>query len=301
MEMLDKYKEVAATQPTQPSSITGGVNPPKSNSSAANYYELAKNQEYGKLLDSEIQLENAKSNALKYTQSQINAQGFGGSGVGSSMQGSVYNKYLNAAANMKNDYNNAIRTLDYQQAQEQEAKADDRFQSITTMIGTADDIDSLNNMLSDYGYGSYKNGVFELSKNKPEGMSDDDWYQLKYYYNLQKNAIENNNNNTAYYGSLQALQNATYVGNDGLAHTIGDTEHGFNEEAKYLTAMATQGNIENGSVIRVQNGKGDVIYLQYTKNGYVFVNEEAYNNSSIKHKLTWQNKSKGSSARANWE
>jgi len=292
MEMLDKYKLNASS--TSTSSGTSQPTTQSSSTSASDYYSLAKQQEYSKLLDSEVQLENAKQNAMKYTQNQINAQGLGGSGVGSSMQSGMYNKYLNSLGSARQDYNTNIQTLDYQQAQEQQANADDRFQSITTMIGTADDLDSLNSMLSDYGVGSYdSSGNFTLSKTKPEGMSDDDWYQMKYYYNLQKKAIESNNDDTNYFTSLDSLRNYANASR-GETDSSGNLVSSFETETNTLWQYANAGSIARDSVIALTNGSGKTIYVKYTKNGFVAANESDYNKANHQYTITRNNSSKKS-------
>ena len=176
-----------------PTAVQGAGSTPKTNptgSTTEDYYKLARNQEYTALLDREVQLENAKANAMKYTQNQINAQGFGGTGYGSSMQGGIYNAYLNRLGEAQNQTASNVQNLNMQEHQEQLANDNDRFQSITTMLTQADSVDSMNSLLTDYGYGSVDaNGEFQWGQ-KPAGMSDDDWYQMRYYYGLQKNALD---------------------------------------------------------------------------------------------------------------
>lgn len=154
------------------------------------YYQMARDQEYGLLFDKEVALENAKANAMKYTQNSINAQGFGGTGFGSSMQSGIYNTYLNKANEAMNDYASNIRQINQQEQNDLENKANDRFESVTTMITQADSLENVNQLLSDYGYGTIdKDGNFEWNAEKPEGMSDDDWYQMQYYYRMRTNDL----------------------------------------------------------------------------------------------------------------
>ena len=101
-------------------------------------YKLARDQEYDLLFDKEVALENAKANALKYTQNQINAQGFGGTGYGSTLQSGIYNTYLNKANEAQVDYANNIRDINLQEQQAQTDQANDRYQSVTTKIKGAD-------------------------------------------------------------------------------------------------------------------------------------------------------------------
>ena len=114
--------------------------------SGDDYYKLARDQEYGLMFDKAAALENAKANAIKYTQNQINAQGFGGTGYGSSLQSGIYNTYLNKANEAKNDYAENIRNINLQEQQAMQDQANDRFQSVTTMLQGADTTENMNQL-----------------------------------------------------------------------------------------------------------------------------------------------------------
>ena len=194
------------------------------------YYKLARDQEYNLLLNKEVALENAKSNAMKYTQNQINAQGFGGTGYGSSMQGGIYNNYLNKANEAYANYGENIKNINMQENEANLQKANDRFQSITTMLQGADSVDSMNKLLSDYGYGSIgEDGTFTWNEQKPEGMSDDDWYQMRYYYGMQKNAFDAENGvgsdgyNGAYGRDETSFRNISIPIEGGRHSTLGES------------------------------------------------------------------------------
>lgn len=194
----DDYAEVneslkATNDPNQPTGGTGG-----SGSKTEDYYQLARDQEYGVLFDKEIQLENARANAQKYAQNQINASGFGNTGYGSTIGSGIYNEYMNKVMGAQKDYNDAVRQINLEETQANEQKANDRFASVTTMLTQASDVAQMDKLLGDYGYlqkdanGNImydENGNAMFLEEKPEGMSDDDWYQIQYYYNLQKDGL----------------------------------------------------------------------------------------------------------------
>lgn len=260
-------------------SMTNGT----SGSSVANsqYYEMAKKQEYASLLDKEIELENARSAALKHTNNQMAAQGFSSQGYGASYNSSMTGRYLNALGNAQNVYKANVDNLDYQQHQEEVANANDRFESITTMITQANDIDQVNSLLTDYGYGSMveNNGKMEFQWNeKPEGMSDDDWKQMRYYYNLQKSALDIDEY-AAVYGDLDTWKSAYFVDGNGNAKKVGKE---FKNESAVLWANINAGKYSYGTIIKMQNEDGEVIYVQWTKNGLKMSNEKAYNSSEKK-------------------
>lgn len=262
-----------------------------SNKQSVDYYKMAKDQEYSTLLDKEIQLENAKAAALRHTNNQMAAQGLSSQGYGNSFNTGVYGKYMQAVDNAQSTYNTNIKNIDKQQYDDEQNKANDRFQSITTMLTQATDMNQMNSLLEDYGYGSYVtdnngNNTFQFN-NKPEGMSDDDWYQLKYYYNLQKKTIEESATPqyAANYGNLDSWKAASYITSSGKTKNIGDN---FKYESQNLWAKINAGEYDYGTTIKLQNSSGDIIYVQWTQNGLRMVNKEAYDNSSNKDSLVWK-------------
>lgn len=247
------------------------------------YYELAKKQEYTTLLDKEIQLENAKSNALKYANNQMANSGFATQGYGNSANLGIYNNYLNAFNQANAEYNSNVNNLNYQKYQEDLVSKNDRFESVTQMMIQASNEDQLNNLMRDYGYGDYdSNGNFVLG-NKPEDMSDDDWNQLKYYYNLTRDNVSDDEYSKTY-GDISSWSQAEYVNSSGSTKTIYDN---FQYESSALWANIDAGKYKYGTTIKLQNGSGEVIYVQWTRNGLRFSNEETYKNSKNKDALIW--------------
>lgn len=267
------------------------VDSSQQSSNTNNYYEMSKRQEYETLLDKEIELENAKSAALKYTNNQMAAQGFASQGYGSSYHSGIAGRYLDALGKAQSNYKSNVDNINYQQHQEDINNANDRFKSITTMLTQANSIDQMDKLLSDYGYGSMveNDGIAEFQWNeKPDGISDDDWYQMRYYYNLQKSSIESSDKVDQYaatYGNRESWGSATYVNNKGSTNKIEDQ---FKYESNVLWANINAGKYTYGTTVRMQNGKGDVIYVQWTQNGLRMTDEATYNSSENKDSLTWQ-------------
>lgn len=277
---------------------------PTSTSASDDYYKLAKEQEFSTLLDKEVSLENAKQNAMKYAQNVTNAQGFGSTGYGASLNSGIYNAYMNKAMQAENDYNQNIKNIDYQQKLANEEKADDRFKSVTTMLTQADGIDSMNKLLSDYGYGSVDaNGNFNFNAQKPEGMSDDDWYQTKFYYNMQKNVFNQNAEGEAirneanefsgtFFTDVDSLKNlkVTYDEKNGGQDTAKIGSDFDNETDRYWSAISA-GRIEYGSVTKLTRDIGNKgsIYLMYTKNGIRLCTKEDYEKAEKKHEIVGKN------------
>lgn len=283
MSNIEDYKKYAsATESNGNNSATS------SNSSTDDYYQMSKQQEYVTLLDKEIELENARSNALKLTNNQLASSGMASQGYGSSQMSGITGRYLSAYENAQKQYQDNIDNLKYQQHQEELSNANDRFESITTMMTKASDVDQLNSLLLDYKYGTIdEEGNFQFGE-KPEGLSDDDWYQMRYYYKLQKSAIEENNKVEEYaatYGNLDSWYAANYVTNNGSTKNIKDK---FEYESNALWANINAGKYSYGTTVMMQNDYGDVIYVQWTQNGLRMVDKETYNSSENKDSLIWK-------------
>mgnify|MGYP003309511132 CR=1 FL=1 len=280
---VDDYSKVVDQQPQQPQS---GDNQPTT-SSTDDYFQMARDQEYGMLFDKEVALENAKANALKYAKNQINAQGFGGTGYGSTMQGGIYNDYMNRVGEANNEYNANIRDINRQEKEANEAETAMRTGNVTSMLQSATSVDQMNGLLEEYGYGyTDKNGEFHLNDVKPEGMSDDEWIQLKYFYNAQKDMLSSGGKAYNSYDSLLSYM-ATL---NGYTDRDGTPTQTFEAETKTLWEYASAGRVENGAVVYVKNGQGNVVYLKWTENGYVPVTESEYNNASKKYSLVREGK-----------
>ena len=264
----------------------GSTTPQSSTSAANNYYEMARKQEYASLLDKEIELENAKSAAMKHTNNQMAAQGFASQGYGSSYNSGITGRYLDALGRVQNDYKSSVDNINYQQHQEEINNANDRFQSITTMMTQANNMEQLNSLLADYQYGYIDDGGNFTFNKKPEEMSDDDWNQMRYYYNLQKSAIESNNVDqyAATYGNRDSWGSAIYVTNKGSTEKVEDK---FKYESNVLWANINAGKYTYGTTVRLQNGQGEVIYVQWTQNGLRMTDGATYNSSEKKDSLTW--------------
>ena len=258
------------TSSTTPVTGSGSTNP---------YYEMARKQNYTALLDKEIQLESARQNAMRLTNNQIAAQGLQSQGYGASANTGVNTSYMNALARASSDYQTNNQALMQQQYEEEKANSDDIFQSVTTMASQATDMETLNSLFVDYGYGSVDSeGNFAFGS-KPEGMSDNDWNQLKYYYKLQTQAIENSAaTNGISYNSIDSWKSGTYS-YDGKTYSFGDK---FNKESNYIWAEANAGKYEYGTTIEMTNADGHTVYIQWTENGFTQVTRKEFDKSDSK-------------------
>ena len=139
------------------------------------YYDMQRDENYVGLLDKEIELENSKQNALKYTQNQLANQGFATQGYGSSVQAGIYNQYANAMQQAKSDYDFAQRTLNLEERNELLGQQQQNIANLDKLIEGAGSQEDLEKIYESYGLGTFdENGNFIMGE-KPEGMSQFDW------------------------------------------------------------------------------------------------------------------------------
>lgn len=286
-----KYKQMQQNNGIDNSVSSGSTETNNQNnldSATQDYYNMAKQQEYSALLDKEVQLENAKANALKYSNNQLAAQGMAGSGYAQNAQLGIQNQYLNRLTEAQNTTSQNIASLNQAQREEELANANDRFESVTTMLTQASELSQMDELLANYGYGTIdKSGNF-VWNDKPENMSSDDWNQIKYYYGLQKSAIESAQpQNYATYNSLDSLKTASYLKTNGNVGNLGDD---FGKEINVLWYYASAGQFQNGDSIHLTNGKGETIYMQLTSNGFRTISEQEYRDSNNQYTITYSGK-----------
>lgn len=260
---------------------------PSGTSATDDYYQLARDQEYSTLFDKEVALENAKSNALKYTNNQINAMGFGGTGYGSSMQSGIYNTYLNRVGDARSEYNTNIKEIAQQEKEAMEVESAQRTGNVTGMLQSSTSQEQMDELLADYGYGTYENGQFVWGE-KPDNMSDDEWKQMRYYYRAMSQAFEEADNNV-------------YIRDLALATTVLKDQDGntgsFNDELNYMfnnKQFAEKVKPVDGDVIKIsQNSDGGTkyAYMIYRNGAWQQCNASTYSKSNTRYWLRSQKNS----------
>lgn len=237
-------------------------------------------QEYSTLYDKEVALENAKSQALKYTQNQIRAGGFGGTGYGSSLQAGTYNKYLNKVGEAESEFNKNMKEIDSNEMTYNTEKAD----RINADIAGATDLDTLNNYLTNSQYGKVDEATGEFIWNeKPANMTDEDWNRIKYNYEAQRNSIYNNDTGFqgTTFGTKEDFRNYEY----DVGKTIKDK---FGFESTMLYSKMASGDIVNGGIAMMRNADGTVIYVKRTSNGVRVATADEYNSAKNKYEITYK-------------
>lgn len=270
-QIQNSYLQNLGSSSESASSTTPTDNSSSWSSASQNYLDMLNRQDYSSLLDSELQLEKSKQNAMKYTRNSINANGFGGTGYGNSVNSSIQNAYINALGKARTEYSNNI------EENEQSVSADET-QTISSAISGATDLTSLDSYLTNMGL--MQNGALT----KPSYMSDSDFANIQYLYDTQKNAINSASPEQQTY-SLSNLGELNYENRNGeTKYTI---SNGFANELSYINANIVNQKITPGTSMKVNNGYGDTIYLEYTSSGtFRVINEDLYNKSSNKKEIT---------------
>lgn len=245
-------------------------------------YQLAKDRNYIQLRDKQIQLQNAKQNALRSSNLLQSNMGFNTQGYGSSLHTGIYNNYLNA-------FNQANIEAENRNAELEQNQRNDLTQARTNQVNTvldnmenARNADSYNEYLKNLGYGQYdENGDFALSENAPSNMSKQQWEDFKLAYDNMFG--ESQEDKLAYDSST--LPNASYIKANGTTGTLGAD---FKYETENLLTRAGQGEYKVGDTFKLKNTSGDSIYLKFGKNGFSMINEAEFKESGNKaHYINW--------------
>ena len=255
------------------------------------YYKALKDQNYSTLLDNQIQLDNARQRALKNTNAGLAAAGFDSSGYGQLARQGVESQYLQGLQNAQVNYQNQNLEVDKMKYD----AMNDAYTGLYSDLVSADiqSEDALNKYLTDYGL--MKDGVLDRDAFNERYGSDN--------FARFNAAIRNLNNQFADVRKAASAQNAESLKNmsfvlngdysgdkkhvKGQSGTLGEW---FDKESDLLMAKASSGELETNSVVKVTNGRNDVIYLKWNGVGFEKTNESEYNGSNSKHTLAHYDK-----------
>ena len=263
---IEEYKKRAQETPT---------------TSTEDYYQMAKDQEYNLLLDKEVALENAKNNAVKHTNAQVAAQGLSGTGYGSSLNAGIHSDYINALNSAQADYGNAMRDISLKEKEAQETQQAADVGKWNQLIYDATDMNSLNEYLSNSGFGTIdQNGDFSFGT-KPENMSDEDWNTIRYLYGTKKTSLDYSSQGFSDYASFQGT---TAEGEDAKT-----SKWGVANELRVIFSEDVMSKAQNGDAVKLvngQNGKGmDYMYLIYRDGKWYVATVDQYQKAAHKGEL----------------
>lgn len=245
--------------------------------------------------NSKMEQANMKEQALKYAQMSMDAQGLGSQGVNGSLQAGIGNQFAENSANIDKEKAEAQQSnfAQYQQMandnkgrleeevyEHEQSVKNDKFALASEMLNSAETEEDIQKIKDAY-----------YNQMTPEQQKTFD-----YYADIAQRNFEASSTNTYNVQNLKAMTfvmtGNTDVGKDEDHHIgqVGTLNDWFNKECDLLSYKASNNQLEEGCTIKVTNGRGDVIYLQYTKKGFTQVDEATYNGSSVKHTLRHVNK-----------
>lgn len=224
-----------------------------------NYYEDLKNERYKAMLDSEIQASVARDQAMKYTQNQMNAAGYGTQGMSESSALGVQNNYRNALANAASQYRTDINSINAMERNEALTTDDNNFKSVTSLMSGATNLEQLDKI-----YDMYKND---------SSLSDNSKKQLELLYSMYSSDLQNSNISNAQF-DLES-ESATATNSKGEVITVNVGEHFKNERNTLVNAIRTN-NLPNDSYINIKNNSGDNIYVRYVNGRLYYVSAQDY-------------------------
>lgn len=173
------------------------------------YYKQLKDENYKTLLSSEIQLDNARQRALKQTNVGLASQGMASSGYGSTANTGIESQYISGLQNAQQNYQEQNLQIDQQAHQAQVADANDKFNSLTTLMSNATSNDDLNNIMKSYGY---MNPDGTWNQAALESLDQDSRLQLQSIYGLYNSQNTTNTFNNA----ITGLSNGSFTSKEDL-------------------------------------------------------------------------------------
>ena len=247
------------------------------------YYKSLKEEKYRVLLDSEIQLANAKQNAMKATNNNMAALGMGGRGYGVVASSGIGNDYLNAMRGVRSEYDSAVTNINQQQRTEQIAQENTDVGNISSAFENATSEADLNKVLSGYGIELDENGNFtgeywdSLSDNAKRIITTK--YQAMLGQAQASDWLVNNTvDGTAYKDSGVAIQEISdATGNKGT----------ISNELRYIFSDAYLAGRQDGDCVKLVNG-GDnkkFVYMIYHNGAWYKTTGDVYNKATRKEQI----------------
>ena len=242
------------------------------------YYEELKQENYKALLSKEIQLDNARQRALKNTNSQVNAMGMGSSGYGMTAKTGIESQYLTALEGANKGYQEQENVIRQQQRDEQITSDNDRFQSVTTLMGSSASTAQLQDTLLNAGFLDDKGGWTD----KFNTLNENDQFQLKTLYNMYNTQLQdtewlktNTINGQGFKDAGSALA--------GIITSKGENGDKIAHEITYLFSDAMV-NKPDGYVVKLVRG-GDAdnnAYMVYRNGAWYQTTANVYNSATSK-------------------
>lgn len=260
----------------------------KQNDQTTSYYDSLKKQLEKEKFNSAIQINNAKESALKGTQANLNANGYGSQGFGVSQQIATNNAYANAQNENQSTYWDKLQSISKEESDNLAANWTDNYESFLNSEATSSAYtrDDWAENGSKYGlFTKDQNGAWVIDKNSDA------------YTNLtaaqQNTLIDKFENFTDDLVAKQASNVDKLISSDGYTNVLDISQFdqlyglktnagtnadgwysGVKNELNMLKEKINNGSISDGSIITLRNS--NYKYGNYTmnliyRNGKIYV------------------------------
>jgi len=237
------------------------------------YYKKLQEEDYKSLLKSEMQLDAARQRAMKNTQTQLEAQGMGSAGFGSTARAGIEGQYQQGLQNAQENY---VDQVNYHQEQADSASASEMQDYLTQLSIYQNDNDGLYNRLMQDEYGNYdEQGNWVWNEEKLSTLNPKDAEMLK----SGVTALDYTNNTS----------NSQIVGNFILNQIEQMNPNDFNYAQNLYAVLKSSGVItektnDNGEVIRELDlskvDKQTALYIEQLANRYDLLSGK-YNGQAV--------------------
>lgn len=240
----------------------------------SSYFEQQKKLLEEEKFNNSIALTNARDNALRTTQANMQAQGFAGTGYGLQMQSDVNNAYLSQQATSNNDYWARLQDLNQAENEANQANASDALASISQL---ASEQNSINPFIQN-GVVVGREGNYSINMNSDyvKMMTDADRIQLQATIDEYNNPIQGGR-----YASVEDLYNASGYDLDENPNPnlrLDDGTWGVKNELDTFNTMFKNGQVKDGDMVRLRNShdgaRGTEVYVFFKNGRFYTMNRE---------------------------
>lgn len=275
--------------------LGGEQQPQQTGGNDFDYYQALKDENYKSLLNNQVQLANARQQALKNTNVGLNAAGFGSAGYGALQRNGIESAYMQGLTQNQNDF--ATRNLDInkQQFDAEQNAMNENFKSFNSIIGAGMDngyissTDQLNDYFGRYGFLDNE-GNFDRTK-VAEQYGEESAKQMELMYEMWKSQLGQESNTAIVNGQEQEVDSTNSFalgGNwDKQAYQNIKDQKGksgtMNDEFKWLgNNYELLSNAQNGTVLKISDNDNDGAYAYFVYNNgrWIQTNYDAYSTAS---------------------
>ena len=266
-------------QPTQ----NPQINPqPEEGGNDFDYYQALKDENYKSLLNNQVQLANARQQALKNTNVGLSAMGFNSAGYGALSRQGIENSYMQGLEANQENYANQNLDISRQQYEAEKAETNENFQSFNNIIGKGIEnqwittVEQLDDYFKRYGFiddeGNFDKEAIAAKYGKESANQMELVYEM-WKSQLQESETSESNASTSY--NIQEAK-TNFVDSNGKTGTM-------NDELGFIYGSGSQYLAKEGNVLMVKQNNtsgASYMYLMYSDGAWKQVDSATYHNAS---------------------